>query len=113
MVFVAVVIGVYLFFRFHVIDFFQGYGDGEQPGGGQAGTGTEGGTGETEKPKRLCEDCRGNFPDIFCTNKECDAINGELKRFNLKCTFTKIGVIGTRNTCVTSQLLWKTKEDFY
>jgi hypothetical protein len=100
LVFVAVIIGVSLFFKFKVVDFFKGYTD--EPAKDQTGTTT--GTDGTLKPKRLCEDCRGNLPDIFCTKAECDAINLELKKFNLECVFTKVGLIGTRNTCVTSQI---------
>lgn len=100
LVFVAVVVGVSLFFKFRVIDFFKGYTN--EPATNTTGQ-IQNATG-TEKPKRLCEDCRGNFPDIFCTKAECDAINLELKKFNLQCTFTKVGIIATRNTCITSQI---------
>lgn len=42
LVFVVVVIGVYLFFRFKVIDFFGGFGGEEPETGGQQGTETGG-----------------------------------------------------------------------
>ncbi|MDO8528874.1 MAG: hypothetical protein Q7S06_03210 [Nanoarchaeota archaeon] len=50
LVFVAVVIGVYLFFRFKVIDFFQGYTN-EEPVGGQTGTSSE--IGEETKTYKI------------------------------------------------------------
>lgn len=99
LVFVAVVAGVYLFFRFNVIGFFKGYTDEEQPAGETEGQERTIG-GETEKPKRLCEECKGNFPDWFCTKAECDAINEELRKFNLKCA-KQGGILGT---CITSQI---------
>jgi hypothetical protein len=51
LVFVAVVAGVYLFFRFNVIGFFKGYTDEEQPAGQIGGTNEE--TAKTYKINNL------------------------------------------------------------
>ncbi len=56
-VFVAVIVGIYLFFRYNVISFFKGYTDEENPVIQPGETGTPAGSGGTGTPWR--GGCRG------------------------------------------------------
>jgi energy-converting hydrogenase Eha subunit B len=93
LVFVAVIVGVFLFFRFKVIDFFKGYtddGTGEQTQGG-----TEGETPQLKVPteilkkvQKLCGYCTSSFytQGVLCSKEECEGISNLL---NLGCQFVK------------------------
>ncbi len=97
LVFVAVVIGVYLFFRFRVIDFFKGYSDEEQPIGEQTG-GTGGVTTPTQeiidKVNRHCGYCSNIASLNFwrCLKEECEnnlspEVRTKLNINYMKCKF--------------------------
>ena len=84
LVFVAVVIGIYFFFRYNVIDFFSGIGEDES--GLPASEEQETETPPLEESSITCEDCKKGFFDV-CSEKECLRISGELSGFNKRCQY--------------------------
>ncbi len=102
LVFVAVVIGLFLFFKGSVIDFFKGVVGGEEPeeNGEIPQEGGEEDEEQIGEPSRLCEDCKAGFFDT-CSEEECKEINDELLVFKKKCEFTPKTWFGGVNKCVT------------
>ena len=87
---VVVVVGIFLFFRGTVIDFFKNLmGDEEIPDEEFGGAGASGSFEEDEiieggEPSRLCEDCEA---DDDCRRRECREIGKELEISNKRCDF--------------------------
>ena len=94
---VVVVVGIFLFFRGNVIDFFKNLVGVEEEGeyGGVGVSGDVGGEedssvgGEVEELPRPCEDCE---VDGDCSRRECNSIRKE-------CDF--VWVVFGKNRCVT------------
>lgn len=104
---VMVVIGIFLFFKDTVIDFFKnlpGDEEAEEIGGVsqfEEGVGEEKKLDIKEEPERFCEDC-GNGVFNVCDEEECtQEINDELIRFNKKCEFISKAWFFGINKCIT------------
>jgi len=103
LVVVAVVIGVFLFFRGSVIDFFKNLPGEEGEETQDKSDGAESEIGDAEEIQTLsisCEDCKSGIFD-FCTEEECSEIAIGLIGSGKTCQFTpKENPLG-RNKCVT------------
>jgi len=103
----VVVAGVFLFFKFNVIDFFKNVLGGEETLPSQSTQPLQNNQ-EIEikelEPSRFCEDCKKNFFDK-CSEEECFEIDAELRKFGKKCQFIRggrwFGRIINPNQCIT------------